>query len=61
MKKVSVGDNLHQEDKVLSSAGINWQAFFYLFSLNVVSIFLLTMKLLKQNRYHRNFVFIRSS
>lgn len=37
MKKVCISDD--QGDKVLSSAGINWQAFLYLFSLNIVSVF----------------------
>lgn len=41
-------DNLDQQDKVLTSAGINWQTFLNLFTLNIVSILLLTMKLLKQ-------------
>lgn len=40
-------DNLDQQDKVLTSAGINWQTFLNLFTLNIVSILLLTVKLLK--------------
>ena len=61
MKKVSVSDSLDQQDKVLTSAGINWQTFLNLFTLNIVSILLLTMKLLKQKFYHGNFAFIRSN
>lgn len=35
-------DNLDQQDEVLTSAGINWQTFCNVFTLNIVSILLLT-------------------
>lgn len=60
-KNISISDNLDQQNKVLTSAGINWQTFLNLFRLNIVSILLLAMKLLEQNFYRGNFVFVRSN